>query len=140
MRCKHPFKKVNLQCLLTDLAFQFRYPAFRLTLFPVARKRLAHACPELPFPAVQQVRITSDPRATSAIDTPCSNRPTAANLNSCVNCLRDNPMTQFSVRWILSLNYLFYFWGPLQIGGLRFLISGLSKRRPLAVTTLYQSI
>jgi hypothetical protein len=23
-----------------------------------------------------------------------------------VNCLRDNPMTQFSVQWILSLNHL----------------------------------
>jgi hypothetical protein len=25
-------------------------------------------------------------------------------LNSLVNCLRDNPMTQFSIHWILSLN------------------------------------
>jgi 3-hydroxypropanoate dehydrogenase len=29
--------------------------------------------------------------------TPCSSRRTAASLNSLVNCLRDNPMTQFSI-------------------------------------------
>jgi hypothetical protein len=56
----------------------------------------------------------STPRAASAIETPCSNRLTAANLNSFVNCLCDNPITQFSVQWILNLNYLSQFWGPLQ--------------------------
>jgi hypothetical protein len=60
-------------------------------------------------------RNTCSIRAASAIETPCSNRRTAANLNSFVNCLRDNPITQFSVQWILSLNYLSQFWGPLQL-------------------------
>jgi len=31
-----------------------------------------------------------------------------------VNCLRDNPMTQFSVQWILSLNRLSQNWGQVQ--------------------------
>ncbi|HYI94236.1 MAG TPA: anti-sigma factor, partial [Bryobacteraceae bacterium] len=45
---------------------------------------------------------------------PCSSRRTAANLNSFVNFLRDNPMTQFSIRSILSLNHLFQKWGQVQ--------------------------
>jgi hypothetical protein len=40
---------------------------------------------------------TSSAGAASAIDTPCSSRRTAASLNSLVNCLRDNSMTQFSI-------------------------------------------
>jgi len=32
-----------------------------------------------------------------------------------VNCLRDNPMTQFSIHWILSLNQLCQKWGQVQI-------------------------
>jgi hypothetical protein len=35
-------------------------------------------------------------------------------LNSLVNCLRDNPMTQFSIHWILSLNRLSQKWGQVQ--------------------------
>jgi len=31
-----------------------------------------------------------------------------------VNFLRDNPMTQFSIRWILSLNRLSQKWGQVQ--------------------------
>jgi hypothetical protein len=31
-------------------------------------------------------------------------------LNSLVNCLRDKPMTQFSIHWILSLNRLSQKW------------------------------
>jgi len=31
-----------------------------------------------------------------------------------VNCLRDIPMTQFSIPWILSLNHLSHFWGQVQ--------------------------
>jgi len=30
-----------------------------------------------------------------------------------VNCLRDIPMTQFSIPWILSLNHLSHFWGQV---------------------------
>jgi hypothetical protein len=37
-------------------------------------------------------------------DTPSSSRRTEASLNSFVNCLRDIPMTQFSIAWILSLS------------------------------------
>jgi hypothetical protein len=32
-------------------------------------------------------------------------------LNSLVNILLDNPMTQFSFEWILSLNWLCQKWG-----------------------------
>ncbi|MFP5233386.1 MAG: hypothetical protein ACLGQX_12270, partial [Acidobacteriota bacterium] len=39
----------------------------------------------------------------------------AASLNSLVNCLRDKPMTQFSIRWILSLIPLSQKWGQVQI-------------------------
>jgi len=42
--------------------------------------------------------FTSNARATSPRDTPCSSRRTAAGLNSFVNCLRDKPMTQFSIQ------------------------------------------
>jgi len=36
-----------------------------------------------------------------------------------VNFLRDNPMTQFSIRWILSLNRLSQKWGQVQTMSLR---------------------
>src|ERR1019366_3599047 len=58
--------------------------------------------------------LPSNPRATSASETPASSRRTAASLNSLVNCLRDNPMTQFSIHWILSLNRLCQKWGQVQ--------------------------
>jgi hypothetical protein len=46
---------------------------------------------------------------------PCrSSRCTAASLNSLVNILLDNPMTQFSFGWILSLNWLSQKWGQVQ--------------------------
>jgi len=91
-------EKINLKSLLADLSFQFRNPAFPPTLLSVAgedvpgpaRNSRRHRCSTFGF--------TSNPRATSAIDTPCSSRRTAASLNSFVNCLRDNPMTQFSIR------------------------------------------
>jgi hypothetical protein len=44
-----------------------------------------------------------DLQCSRHFDTPCSNRRTAANLNSFVDCLRDNPMTQFSIQWNLVL-------------------------------------
>src|ERR1700681_958022 len=63
------------------------------------------------------------------METPCSSRLTAASLNSLVNILLDNPMTQFSFEWISSLNWLCQKWGqvhttvrrlvsPTDIGGL----------------------
>ena len=81
---------------------------------PVAWRRIAGRLPELTPPTVQYIRADFHPRATSASDTPASNRRTAASLNSLVNCLRDNPMTQFSIHWILSLNRLSQKWGQVQ--------------------------
>jgi len=45
-----------------------------------------------------------------------------------VNCLRDIPMTQFSIPWILSLNHLSHFWGQVQ-----FTVESLSPHRVLGV-------
>jgi hypothetical protein len=59
--------------------------------------------------------FTSSARATSPSDTPCSNRWTAASLNSLLKILLDNPMTQFSFEWILSLNWLCQKWGQVQL-------------------------
>ena len=42
------------------------------------------------------------------------NRRTAASLNSFVKILLDNPMTEFSFGWILSLNWLCQKWGQVQ--------------------------
>jgi hypothetical protein len=89
-----------------------RFPApvgrpFAPTPPPGLRSSAASRCREMRCPALagtpgrhrcSTFGFTSNPRATSAIDTPCSSRRTAANLNSCVNCLRDKPMTQFSIR------------------------------------------
>src|ERR1019366_3763286 len=57
--------------------------------------------------------FTSSARATSPIELPRSSRCTAASLNSLVNILLDNPMTQFSFGWILSLNWLCQKWGQV---------------------------
>jgi hypothetical protein len=46
----------------------------------------------------------------------CSSRRTATNLTFLVNNLRINPMTQFSIPWILSLNRLSQKWGQVQSG------------------------
>src|SRR5471030_980038 len=62
--------------------------------------------------------LTSNARAASPMETPCSSRRTAASLNSFVNNLRDNPMTQFSFKWILSLNCLCQNWGQVQFHAL----------------------
>src|SRR5271163_1971739 len=59
--------------------------------------------------------FTSSARATSPIELPRSSRCTAASLNSLLNILLDNPMTQFSFEWILSLNWLCQKWGQLQL-------------------------
>src|ERR1035437_2334800 len=57
--------------------------------------------------------FTSSARATSPIELPRFSRCTAASLNSLVNILLDNPMTQFSFEWILSLNSLCQKWGQV---------------------------
>src|SRR5258706_1047739 len=59
--------------------------------------------------------FTSNARATSPIELPRSSRCTAASLNSLVNILLDNPMTQFSFGWILSLNWLCQKWGQVHL-------------------------
>jgi hypothetical protein len=104
MRCKQPFKKsISRTCCPifrsssgTRPSDQRCFPLPGKTLPGPARNSRRHRCRTFGF--------TSNPRATSAIDIPCSSRRTAASLNSCVNCLRDNPMTQFSIRLKMSLN------------------------------------
>ena len=115
MRCKHPFKKsISSVC----------WPIFRSNsaIRPSAQRRCPWPGKTLPGPCRNSRRqrcstlgLTSNPRATSVIETPASSRRTAANLNSRVNCLRDNPMTQSSIHWILSLNQLSHFWGQVHI-------------------------
>jgi hypothetical protein len=51
-------------------------------------------------------------------------------LNSFVNNLRDNPMTQFSFKWILSLNCLCQNWGQVHLA-MVLLVSGNSKPNDL---------
>src|SRR6185369_11933062 len=99
MRCKHPFKKsISRAC----------WPTFRSNsaIRPSDQRGLPLPGKTLPAPSRNSRRHrcktlgpTSSARAASAIDTPCSSRRTAASLNSLVNCLRDNPMTQFSIYW-----------------------------------------
>ncbi len=101
-----PLQKNDLQGLLPHLPFQFGDLTLRPAPGPVARESIARPLAKLSPPAVQNVGFTSDARAASAIEIPCSSRRTAAGLHSFVNCLRDNPMTQFSIQWILSLNRL----------------------------------
>jgi hypothetical protein len=50
-------QKIDLQRLLTDLAFQLGDPDIRPTLLPVTRKRVAWPLPELTPPPVQHVRV-----------------------------------------------------------------------------------
>jgi hypothetical protein len=45
-----------------------------------------------------------------------------------VNILLDNPMTQFSFEWILSLNWPSQFWGPLHTGSG---LASVGRRRSL---------
>src|ERR1019366_775791 len=106
MRCKHPFKKsISSAC----------WPILRSNsaMRPSAQRCLPAPGNALPGPIRNSRRqrcstlgLTSNARAASPIETPCSSRRTAASLNSLVNNLRVNPMTQFSFEWILSLNCL----------------------------------
>ena len=54
---------------------------------------------------MQHLGLTSNARAASPMETLVPSRRAARSLNSFVNCLRDNPMTQFYVPWILSINH-----------------------------------
>ena len=58
--------------------------------------------------------LTSKALAISPMEIPCSSHRTAASLNSLVNILLDNPMTQFSFEWILGLNCFCQKWGQVQ--------------------------
>src|SRR5579864_7299587 len=79
--------------------------------------------------------FTSSARATSPIELPRSSRCTAASLNSLVNILLDNPMTQFSFGWILSLNWLCQKWGQVQKDPMK--LSGGWGVRPSGMTVLF---
>jgi len=50
-----------------------------------------------------------------------------------VNCLRDIPMTQFSIPWILSLNHLSHFWGQVQSPTCLLTSCSALGRKPLKV-------
>jgi hypothetical protein len=77
MRCKQPFKKsISRAC------------------WPISRSSSAirpsdHRCFPLPGNA-----LPGPSRNSRHQETPCSSCLTAASLNSFVNCLRDNPVTQ----------------------------------------------
>src|SRR5271154_3820655 len=104
MRCKHPFKKSSSSAC---------WPIFRSSsairpsdqrCFPLPGNTLPGPWRNSRRQRCSTFASTSNARATSPIETPCSSRRTAASLNSLVNVLLDNPMTQFSFEWILSLN------------------------------------
>jgi hypothetical protein len=81
-----------------DFSLQLSDPTFRPALLAIARKGVPRPIPELRRQRCNTLGFTSNARAASVIDTPCSSRRPAANLNSFVSCLRDNPMTQFSIQ------------------------------------------
>src|SRR6185312_13178685 len=92
MRCKHPFKKsISSACWPIFLSSSAIRPSDQRCL-PLPGNTLPGASRNSRRQRCSTFGLTSTPRATSAIDTPCSSRRTAANLNSFVNCLRDNPI------------------------------------------------
>src|ERR1039457_1270851 len=132
MRCKHPFKKsISRAC----------WPILRSNsaMRPSAQRCLPWPGNTLPGPVRNSRRqrcstlaLTSNARAASPMETPCSSRRTAASLNSFVNILLDNPMTQFSFEWILSLNSLCQKWGQVH-DHLEHLRGALNAKVPTAV-------
>jgi hypothetical protein len=90
-----PLQKIDLQGLLADLALQLSDAAFSPALLAVARKDVAWPGAELPPPALQDIGVDLQRPRRLSDGTPCSSRRTAASLNSFVNILLDNPMTQF---------------------------------------------
>jgi len=109
-----PLQKIELQRLLADFAFQLGDPTLGPTLLPLPGNTLPGPWRNSRRQRCSTLAFTSNARATSPMETPCSSRRTAASLNSLVNILLDNPMTQFSFEWILSLNRLCHKWGQLQ--------------------------
>src|SRR5207248_8015445 len=92
MRCKQAFKKSisNACCPILRSSSATRPSDQRC--FPLPGNTFPGASRNSRRQRCSTFGLTSTPRATSAIDTPCSSRRTAANLNSFVNCLRDNPI------------------------------------------------
>src|SRR6202011_976139 len=115
MRCKHPFKKsISSAC----------WPILRSSsaMRPSAQRCLPWPGNTLPGPwrtsrrqRCSTLGFNSSARAPSPMELPRSSRCTAASLNSLVNILLDNPMTQFSFGWILSLNWLCQHCGQVQV-------------------------
>jgi hypothetical protein len=92
-------QKINLQGLLANLTLQLRYTAFLPPLLAHTRKGIAWTATKFAPPAVQHVGIDFKGPRYFGDRAPASSRCSAANLNSRVNCRRDKPMTQSSIRW-----------------------------------------
>ena len=92
-----PLQKINLQRLLADLALQLRDgpPPSAVSPGPETHCRALGETPA----ASDAARWGSlqTPAPPPPIERPRSSRWIAASLNSFVNCLRDKPMTQFSL-------------------------------------------
>src|SRR6202050_566339 len=121
MRCKHPFKKsISSVCWPILRSSSAILPSLQ-RCFPLPGKTLPAPWRNSRRQRCSTLGLTSNARAASPIDTPCSSRRTAASvnpsaradapiatpgssrrtaagLNYLVNCLRDKPMTQFSIR------------------------------------------
>src|SRR5450755_2251482 len=113
MRCKHPFKKSISSACWPILRSRSAIRPSDQRCFPLPGNTLPGPWRNSRRQRCSTFGFTSKARATSPSDTPCSNRWTAASLNSLVNILLDNPMTQFSFEWILSLNCLCQKWGQV---------------------------
>src|ERR1700683_1702735 len=98
MRCEPPFKKsISSVCWPTLRSTSAIRPSDQ-RCFPLPGKTLPAPWRNSRRQRCSTLGFTSNARAASPMDTPCSSRRTAASLNSFVNCLRDKPMTQFSIR------------------------------------------
>src|SRR5260370_37035565 len=115
MRCKHPFKKSISRACWPILRSNSAMRPSAQRCFPLPGNALPGPVRNSRRQRCSTLGLTSNARAASPIETPCSSRRTAASLNSLVNNLRDNPMTQFSFKWILSLNCLCQNCGQVQI-------------------------
>src|SRR6202140_5254686 len=114
MRCKHPFKKSISRACWPILRSNSAMRPSAQRWFPLPGNALPGPVRNSRRQRCSTLGLTSNARAASPMETPCSSRRTAASLNSFVNNLRDNPMTQFSFKWILSLNCLCQNWGQVQ--------------------------
>ena len=57
------------------------------------------------WPSYSQPYSESESPLILSVDTPCYSRRTAAIVNSLVNCLGHNLISQLSVQWILRIVY-----------------------------------